>query len=124
MTIKAVALISGGLDSLLAAKLIQQQGIEVVGINFFTGFCVEGHTHAIRNREGSRPKRNNALWVAEQLGIKLHIIDVVEEYKNVVINPRHGYGANLNPCLDCKIFMIGKAREWIAQHGFRFHHHR
>ena len=73
MTIKAVALISGGLDSLLAAKLIQQQGIEVVGINFFTGFCVEGHTHAIRNREGSRLKRNNALWVAEQLGIKLHI---------------------------------------------------
>ena len=120
MTIKAVALISGGLDSLLAAKLIQQQGIEVVGINFFTGFCVEGHTHAIRHREGSRPKRNNALWVAEQLGIKLHIIDVVEEYKNVVINPRHGYGANLNPCLDCKIFMIGKAREWIEQHGFDF----
>jgi tRNA-specific 2-thiouridylase len=120
MTIKAVALISGGLDSLLAAKLIQQQGIEVVGINFFTGFCVEGHTHAIRNREGTRPKRNNALWVAEQLGIKLHIIDVVEEYKNVVINPRHGYGANLNPCLDCKIFMIHKAHDWIAEHGFDF----
>jgi len=120
MTIKAVALISGGLDSLLAAKLIQQQGIEVVGINFFTGFCVEGHTHAIRNRAGSRPKRNNALWVAEQLGIKLHIIDVVEEYKDVVINPRHGYGANLNPCLDCKIFMIHKAHDWIAEHGLDF----
>ena len=120
MTIKAVALISGGLDSLLAAKLIQQQGIEVVGINFFTGFCVEGHTHAIRKREGARPKRNNALWVAEQLGIKLHIIDVVEEYKNVVINPRHGYGANLNPCLDCKIFMIHKAHDWIAEHDFDF----
>ena len=120
MTRKAVALISGGLDSLLAAKLIQQQGVEVEGINFFTGFCVEGHTHAIRNRDRSRPKRNNALWVAEQLGIKLHIIDVVEEYKNVVINPRHGYGANLNPCLDCKIFMVHKAREWIDEHGFDF----
>jgi tRNA U34 2-thiouridine synthase MnmA/TrmU len=120
MTRKAVALISGGLDSLLAAKLIQQQGIEVEGINFFTGFCVEGHTHAIRNRDRTRVKRNNALWVAEQLGIKLHIIDIVEEYKNVVINPRHGYGSNLNPCLDCKIFMVHKAHEWIEDHGFDF----
>ena len=120
MTRKAVALISGGLDSLLAAKLIQNQGVEVEGINFFTGFCVEGHTHAIRNRDRSRPRRNNALWVAEQLGIKLHIIDVVEEYKNVVINPRHGYGANLNPCLDCKIFMVHKAQQWIKQQDFDF----
>jgi len=120
MARKAVALISGGLDSLLAAKLIQQQGIEVEGINFFTGFCVEGHTHAIRNRDRSRAKRNNALWVAEQLGIKLHIIDIVEEYKSVVINPRHGYGSNLNPCLDCKIFMVQKAHQWIREHGFDF----
>ena len=120
MTRKAVALISGGLDSLLATKLIQQQDIEVEGINFFTGFCVEGHTHAIRNRDRNRVKRNNALWVAEQLGIKLHIIDVVEEYKNVVINPKHGYGANLNPCLDCKVFMVRKAYEWIKQHDFDF----
>ncbi len=120
MTRKAIALISGGLDSLLAARLIQQQGIEVEGINFFTGFCVEGHTNAIRNRDRSRVKRNNALWVAEQLGIKLHIIDIVDEYKDVVINPKHGYGANLNPCLDCKIFMVHKAYEWIREHGFDF----
>ena len=120
MTRKAVALISGGLDSLLAAKLIQQQGITVEGINFFTGFCVEGHTHAIRKKDKNRPKRNNALWVAEQLGIKLHIVDIVEEYKDVVINPKHGYGANLNPCLDCKIFMVKKAHEWIQQHNFDF----
>ena len=117
---KAVALISGGLDSLLAAKVIQQQGIHVEGINFYTGFCVEGHTHAIRKKDQAKPKRNNALWVAEQLGIKLHIIDIIEEYKDVVINPKHGYGANLNPCLDCKIFMVQKAREWIEQKGFDF----
>jgi len=120
MTRKAVALISGGLDSLLAAKLIQEQGIQVEGINFFTGFCVEGHTHAIRKKDRVRLKRNNALWVAEQLGIKLHIIDIVEEYKDVVINPKHGYGANLNPCLDCKIFMVQKAHDWMQQHHFDF----
>ncbi|MCI0504481.1 MAG: tRNA (5-methylaminomethyl-2-thiouridylate)-methyltransferase [Gammaproteobacteria bacterium] len=117
---KAIALISGGLDSMLAAKVVLEQGIHVEGINFFTGFCVEGHTHAIRKQDKAKPKRNNALWVAEQLGIKLHIVDVIEPYKTVVINPRHGYGANLNPCLDCKSFMVGKAYEWIQQHGFDF----
>lgn len=118
---KAVALISGGLDSMLAAKAMLDQGIEVEGINFFTGFCVEGHTHAIRQRGNKKkPKRNNALWVAEQLGIKLHIIDVIEEYKSVVLNPKHGYGKNLNPCLDCKGFMVGKAKEWMEEQGFDF----
>ncbi|MGD2074922.1 MAG: tRNA (5-methylaminomethyl-2-thiouridylate)-methyltransferase, partial [Gammaproteobacteria bacterium] len=116
----AVALISGGLDSLLAARVIQDQGIHVEGINFYTGFCVEGHTHAIRKKDRAKPKRNNALWVAEQLGIRLHIIDIIEEYKDVVLNPRHGYGANLNPCLDCKIFMVQKAKQWIEQQGFDF----
>ena len=120
MSRKAVALISGGLDSMLAARLIQQQGVRVEGINFYTGFCVEGHTHAIRNRDRGRVKRNNALWVAEQLGIRLHIIDIVEEYKDVVINPKYGYGANLNPCLDCKIFMVQKAEQWMREHDFDF----
>lgn len=117
---KAVALISGGLDSMLAAKVILEQGIEVVGLNFFTGFCVEGHTQALRAKDTKKEKRNNALWVAEQLGIKLHILDIVEEYKNIVINPKYGYGANLNPCLDCKIFMVGKAHHWMQDHGFDF----
>lgn len=117
---KAVALISGGLDSLLAARVVQEQGVHVEGINFFTGFCVEGHTHAIRKKDQNKPKRNNALWVAEQLGMKLHIVDIIEEYKEVLFNPKHGYGANMNPCLDCKIFMVKKAHEWISENGFDF----
>ncbi|MEK7304463.1 MAG: tRNA (5-methylaminomethyl-2-thiouridylate)-methyltransferase [Pseudomonadota bacterium] len=117
---KAVALISGGLDSMLAARLMRDQGIHVEGINFFTGFCVEGHTHAIRSSKQDKPKRNNALWSAEQVGIKLHIVDVIDEYKDVVINPKHGYGAHLNPCLDCKGFMVRKAREWMERNGFDF----
>jgi hypothetical protein len=117
---KAVALISGGLDSMLAARVMQEQGIHVEGINFFTGFCVEGHTHAIRKQDKAKPKRNNALWTAELLGIKLHIIDVIEEYKDIVINPKHGYGAHINPCLDCKGFMVKKAREWMEENDFDF----
>ncbi len=118
---KAVALISGGLDSLLATKVIlDQENIEVEGINFFTGFCVEGHTHAIRQQHKDKQKRNNALWVAKQLGIKLHIIDIVEEYKEVLLNPKYGYGQNMNPCADCKIFMIKKAKQWLDENGFDF----
>ena len=117
---KAIALISGGLDSLLATKVILDQGVDVEGVNFYTGFCVEGHTHAIRKREREKIKRNNALWVAEQLGIKLHIVDVVEEYKNIVLNPKHGYGKNLNPCLDCKIFMVERALKLIGYDGRTF----
>ncbi|MCK5925155.1 MAG: tRNA (5-methylaminomethyl-2-thiouridylate)-methyltransferase, partial [Methylococcales bacterium] len=93
--IKAIALISGGLDSMLAAKTVMAQGVHVEGINFFTGFCVEGHTHAIKKKDKAKPKRNNSLWVAEQLGMKLHIVDIIEEYKDVLINPKHGYGANM-----------------------------
>ncbi len=117
---KAVALISGGLDSMLAAQAVMEQGIHVEGINFYTGFCVEGHTHAIRKKDTDKPKRNNSLWVAEQLGIKLHIIDIIEEYKQVLLNPKYGYGANMNPCLDCKIFMVNKAKQWMLENGFDF----
>lgn len=105
---------------MLATRAILEQGIHVEGINFFTGFCVEGHTHAIRKQDAEKPKRNNSLWVAEQLGIKLHIIDVIEEYKQVLLNPKHGYGANMNPCLDCKIFMVHKAKQWMQENGFDF----
>ncbi len=117
---KAVALISGGLDSMLAAKLILEQGIHVEGINFYTGFCHSGHTSAIRTSKKKHPPRNDALWVAEQLGIKLHIIDIVEPYKEIVINPKHGYGKHANPCLDCKIFMVQQAHHWMVEQKFDF----
>ncbi|MBA2656547.1 MAG: tRNA (5-methylaminomethyl-2-thiouridylate)-methyltransferase [Tatlockia sp.] len=117
---KAVALISGGLDSMLAVKVIQAQGIYVEGINFYTGFCHSGHTSAIRNRKTDKPLRNDALWVAEQLGIKLHIIDIVEPYKEVLLKPKHGFGKNINPCLDCKIFMVQQAHLWMLENDFDF----
>jgi hypothetical protein len=117
---RAVSLISGGLDSMLATKVILDQGVHVEGLNFFTGFCVEGHTHAIRKQDKEKQKRNNALWACEQLGIKLHIIDIVEEYKDVLLNPKHGYGQHMNPCLDCKVFMVKKAKQWAEAQGFDF----
>jgi tRNA U34 2-thiouridine synthase MnmA/TrmU len=117
---KAVALISGGLDSMLAVKVIQAQGVHVEGINFYTGFCHSGHTSAIRNKKGTKPLRNDALWVAEQLGIKLHIIDIVEPYKEILLRPKYGFGKNVNPCLDCKIFMVQQAHQWMLENNFDF----
>jgi len=105
---------------MLATKVIQEQGIHVEGINFYTGFCVEGHTHAIRKKDKEKQKKNSSLWVAEQLGIKLHIIDISEEYKDIVLNPKHGYGQNLNPCLDCKIDMVARAWQWCQDNDFDF----
>ncbi|KPJ67530.1 MAG: tRNA (5-methylaminomethyl-2-thiouridylate)-methyltransferase [Coxiella sp. DG_40] len=102
---RAVALISGGLDSLLAAKIVIDQGVHVEGLNFIIGF------------EG---KNNPTVKVAEQLGIKLHVIDITDEFKEVLANPKHGYGMRLNPCLDCKILMVKKAKQWLEQNGFDF----
>ena len=117
---RAVALISGGLDSMLAAKVVANQDVIVEGVNFFTGFCVEGHTQAIRGRKGDAIKRHSALSVAEQIGIKLQIVDIAEEYKSIVLNPAHGYGRLMNPCLDCKIFMVREALKLVSTDGYPF----
>ena len=117
----ALGLLSGGLDSILATRLLLDQGIRVECVNFHTGFCIQGHTGAMRNPEpGAKPARHDALHAAQLLGIKLHMIDIAEEYVKIVTNPKHGYGSNLNPCLDCKIFMVAKAWALKEQLGFDF----
>lgn len=119
--VRALGLLSGGLDSILAVRLLQEQGIEVEAVNFYTGFCISGHTGSIRNpKPGKEPPRHDALWAAQALGIQLHIVDISEAYVDIVANPKFGYGANLNPCLDCKIFMVEKAWEMKEEMGFDF----
>ena len=117
---RAVALMSGGLDSMLAAKVVANQGVRVEGVNFFTGFCVEGHTQAVRRNKSNKVKRHSALWSAEKVGIPMQIVDISEEYKNIVTKPVHGYGRLLNPCLDCKIFMVNQALDLRSQDGEPF----
>jgi tRNA U34 2-thiouridine synthase MnmA/TrmU len=99
MKIRALALVSGGLDSSLAVRLIQEQGIEVEGVSFVSPFF--------------RPE--NAKEAAEELGIKLYIRDVSSEILEIVKNPRYGYGKNMNPCIDCHILMIKKAKELMER---------
>ncbi len=110
---RAVGLISGGLDSTLAAEMLKRQGVEVVGLHFSTGFCKIDHRRAIgRAKDRERNLRNEALRAGADVDVPIEIVDVTEEYLDeVVLSPRHGYGAHVNPCVDCRIFMLRKARE-------------
>ena len=118
---RALGLLSGGLDSILASRLLLEQGLDVECVNFHTGFCIQSHTGAMRNpKPGAAPPKHDALHAAQMLGIKLHMVDIAEDYVRIVTDPKHGYGSNLNPCLDCKIFMVQKAWEIKEQLGFDF----
>jgi len=118
---KAVAMISGGLDSSLAVRLILQQGIEVVAVNFSTGFCLTDYQRRVA-RKGQDPKklRNQALRLGAETDIPVKIIDIAQEYLDVLKYPRYGYGKNVNPCVDCRIMMMSKAREFMEEIGASF----
>lgn len=112
--IRALGLISGGLDSTLAACLMQRQGIEVIGVNFHTGFCISDTRRRIRRKKDSNKfLRNEALRAASDLGFPLELVDVSEEYIQIVTNPRWGYGKNANPCVDCRIMMLRKTKDMM-----------
>ena len=118
---RAVAMISGGLDSTLATALIRRQGIEVVGVNFSTGFCRADHKRQVR-RPGADPEklRNEALRVGAEFELPVHVIDIAAEYLDVLRHPKHGYGKNVNPCTDCRAMMMGRAREFMQEIGADF----
>lgn len=102
--VKALVLLSGGLDSILAVKLLLEQDVEVTAINFRTNFC--GPSKA-------RP-------AAERLGIKLREVSIREDFLPILKKPKHGYGAGLNPCIDCHALMLKKAGEIMREEGFDF----
>jgi hypothetical protein len=119
--IKAIGLLSGGLDSTLAARVLLEQGIEVVGLHYSTGFCMNDHRRAMaRPDEDPRRMRNEGLRAGADLGIPIEVLDAGEAYLKMVLNPKHGYGRRANPCIDCRIFMIHGAAEYMRDHGGHF----
>jgi tRNA U34 2-thiouridine synthase MnmA/TrmU len=101
---KALGLLSGGLDSSLAALCLKRQGIDVTAIAFVTPFF------------GS----NKAEHAARQMGIPLIVEDIGRTHLDMVKNPRYGYGKNMNPCIDCHAMMFRLAGEAMAEGGFDF----
>ena len=105
---RAIALLSGGLDSTLAAALTKQLGFGVVGVNFATGFCT------------GQGRCDTVLAAGRDLNIPVRLLDVSDEYLEVVKRPKFGYGSGMNPCLDCRIFMLKKARALMEEEGAEF----
>jgi len=108
---KAIALLSGGLDSTLAARVVMEQGVELEALNFMTLFC----TCTSRGQTCLASQK-----AVETLGIPLRVFNVSEEYLSVVKHPKHGYGRNMNPCIDCRIFMLKKAKTYMQDSGAAF----
>lgn len=101
---RALVLLSGGLDSMLAAKILQEQDIEVTGLSFVSCFF----------------NAQAAAKAAKQLKIKLKVIDISDEHLAMVKQPRYGYGSSMNPCLDCHILMLKKAANIMKKENFDF----
>jgi tRNA U34 2-thiouridine synthase MnmA/TrmU len=108
---KAIALLSGGLDSTLAIRVVLEEGIEVEALNFITLFCR-------CTAKGSSCLASQK--AAQGLGIGLRVINFSDELVEAVRHPKYGYGKNVNPCLDCRILMFKKAREYMNGNGASF----
>jgi tRNA-specific 2-thiouridylase len=109
--IRAISLFSGGLDSICATRLVMAQSIEVVAVKFVSPFFgddiiddVEGYQTGIR----------------EKFGIEVQVVDISDDYLHMLRNPVHGFGRYFNPCIDCKVLMLEKAKSMLAQYQASF----
>jgi tRNA U34 2-thiouridine synthase MnmA/TrmU len=108
---KAIALISGGLDSILAARLIKEQGITIFPLNFYLPFY---------NLQKDNSSKTIASFVRRTLGQDLNTVDISRQFLKILENPKYGYGSNMNPCIDCKILMLSEAKELLKELGAEF----
>jgi tRNA-uridine 2-sulfurtransferase len=101
---KALVLFSGGLDSILAVKLLNQQGVDTIGICFDSPFF----------------SAQKAYQSARSIGLSLTTMDITGPLLTIILTPRHGYGKALNPCIDCRILMFKVAGKMLERHGAHF----
>ena len=108
---RALALYSGGLDSILAARVVMEQGIEVICVKFVSPFF---HYDILADVEGYRAREK------EKFGVEVVVRDISEEYLAMLRQPVYGFGKNFNPCVDCKIFMVRRVREMLREFDASF----
>lgn len=115
MKVRALGLLSGGLDSSLSAILLIKQGIEVEGLYFNNGFCI------IEAHKKLRKKTTNPVEdFTSKYKINLRYIDIRDEFLEILKNPKYGYGSAFNPCIDCRIMMLQKAKKIMEDENFDF----
>jgi len=107
--VKAIVLTSGGLDSTLALKLVQQQGIDVIAVNFLSPFCTCDQKGRCFSKE-----------IAQKFGVPYKAMSKGENYLKIIRKPKYGYGKGMNPCIDCRIFMLRKAKRLLVELGAEF----
>jgi len=112
MNRKAVALLSGGLDSTLAVKLMIDQGINMTAVHFTSVFC-----NCTPKTAGCKMQ---ARKVAEEFNVPIRVIHKGMDYVKLVERPPHGHGSGMNPCIDCRIYMLRKVREMMPELGASF----
>ncbi|MFH1631208.1 MAG: hypothetical protein ABIA21_03245 [Candidatus Aenigmatarchaeota archaeon] len=106
--VRAIALLSGGLDSRLAVKIMQKQGIELIALNTISIFCTCGS------------KGCTAAKFAKEIGISIIIVEKKDDYFKIIQKPKHGYGKNMNPCIDCRIYLFKLAKKMMKKLGAKF----
>jgi len=109
---KAIALLSGGLDSTLAVKMMLDMGIEVEALNFTSPFCT-----CTGKNSGCK---SEAVRVAREFDIPIKVVHKGLDYLEIVRSPRHGYGKGMNPCVDCRIYLLRKAKEYMLESNADF----
>ena len=103
---RAVGLLSGGLDSILAIKMVKDQSVDVIALNVHLPFV----------RKSTESPDDAAKW----LGVPLVTVEAGDDYIDVLRRPRFGYGKGFNPCIDCRVYMLGVARRVMEQHDASF----
>ena len=110
--IKAIGLFSGGLDSLLASRVLIEQGIEVIPITFDTGFfSVRTTKKDIKKLHPTDEKNILNVNMGDNIIVPVETVNVRDDFLDILTKPRFGYGKAINPCIDCHLFMINKAKE-------------
>lgn len=109
--VKALALFSGGLDSILATRLVMSQGIDVLAVQFVTPFF---------NYDILEDVESHKARILEKFGITVRVEDISKGYLQLLHNPEHGFGKNFNPCIDCKIMMFKRAKALLKECGASF----
>ncbi|MFH1422355.1 MAG: hypothetical protein ABIH42_06550, partial [Planctomycetota bacterium] len=112
---KAIGMFSGGLDSILAAKIMLNEGFEVIALHFYTGFNGKLIHEISKGPNWKWTAAESVVNSAEKLGIKLVEVNISDEYIDIIKHPKYGYGTAVNPCIDCRIFLLRKAREMMEE---------